>query len=156
MTIEQQIITSAQAAVKELYGQEVPENLVQLQKTRSGFEGNLTLVVFPFLKISHKKPEDTAQDLGAYIKENCEAIADFNVVKGFLNLVIDKKAWLSLLNEMNQNEKFGEKPVTEASPLVMMSIRRLTPTSRSTSDTCATTCSDGRWRKSWRPTATRW
>ena len=120
MTIEQQIITSAQAAVKELYGQEVPENLVQLQKTRSGFEGNLTLVVFPFLKISHKKPEDTAQDLGAYIKEKCEAIADFNVVKGFLNLVIDKKAWLSLLNEMNQNEKFGEKPVTENSPLVMI------------------------------------
>ena len=120
MTIEQQIITSAQAAVKELYGQEVPENLVQLQKTRSGFEGNLTLVVFPFLKISHKKPEDTAQDLGAYIKQNCEAIADFNVVKGFLNLVIDKKAWLSLLNEMNQNEKYGEKPVTENSPLVMI------------------------------------
>ena len=120
MTIEQQIITSAQAAVKELYGQEVAENLVQLQKTRSGFEGNLTLVVFPFLKISHKKPEDTAQDLGAYIKQNCEAIADFNVVKGFLNLVIDKKAWLSLLNEMNQNEKFGEKPVTENSPLVMI------------------------------------
>ena len=120
MTIEQQIITSAQAAVKELYGQEVPENLVQLQKTRSGFEGNLTLVVFPFLKISHKKPEDTAQDLGAYIKQNSEAIADFNVVKGFLNLVIDKKAWLSLLNEMNQNEKFGEKPVTENSPLVMI------------------------------------
>ena len=120
MTIEQQIITSAQAAVKELYGQEVPENLVQLQKTRSGFEGNLTLVVFPFLKISHKKPEDTAQDLGAYIKQNCEAIADFNVDKGFLNLVIDKKAWLSLLNEMNQNEKFGEKPVTENSPLVMI------------------------------------
>ena len=120
MTIEQQIITSAQAAVKELYGQEVPENLVQLQKTRSGFEGNLTLVVFPFLKISHKKPEDTAQDLGEYIKKNCEAIADFNVVKGFLNLVIDKKAWLSLLNEMNQNEKFGEKPVTENSPLVMI------------------------------------
>ncbi len=120
MTIEQQIISAAQAAVKELYGQEVPENLVQLQKTRSGFEGNLTLVVFPFLKISHKKPEDTAQDLGAYIKENCEAIADFNVVKGFLNLVIDKKAWLSLLNEMNHNEKFGEKPVTENSPLVMI------------------------------------
>ena len=93
---------------------------MQLQKTRSGFEGNLTLVVFPFLKISHKKPEDTAQDLGEYIKQNCEAIADFNVVKGFLNLVIDKKAWLSLLNEMNQNEKFGEKPVTENSPLVMI------------------------------------
>ena len=108
------------AAVKELYGQDVPEKMVQLQKTRSEFEGNLTLVVFPFLKISHKKPEDTAQDLGQYIKANCQAIADFNVVKGFLNLVIDKKAWLGLLNEMNANEKFGEKPVTENSPLVMI------------------------------------
>ena len=94
--------------------------MVQLQKTRSEFEGNLTLVVFPFLKISHKKPEDTAQDLGKYIKDNCQAIADYNVVKGFLNLVIDKKAWLGLLNEMNANEKFGEKPVTENSPLVMI------------------------------------
>ena len=120
MTIEQQIVATAIAAVKELYGQEVPEKLVQLQKTRSEFEGNLTLVVFPFLKISHKKPEDTAHDLGKYIKDNCQAIADYNVVKGFLNLVIDKKAWLGLLNEMNANEKFGEKPVTENSPLVMI------------------------------------
>lgn len=120
MTIEQQIVATAMAAVKELYGQDVPEKMVQLQKTRSEFEGNLTLVVFPFLKISHKKPEDTAQDLGKYIKDNCQAIADFNVVKGFLNLVIDKKAWLGLLNEMNANEKFGEKPVTENSPLVMI------------------------------------
>ena len=120
MTIEQQIVATAIAAVKELYGQYVPEKMVQLQKTRSEFEGNLTLVVFPFLKISHKKPEDTAQDLGKYIKDNCQAIADFNVVKGFLNLVIDKKAWLGLLNEMNANEKFGEKPVTENSPLVMI------------------------------------
>ena len=120
MTIEQQIVATAIAAVKELYGQDVPEKMVQLQKTRSEFEGNLTLVVFPFLKISHKKPEDTAQDLGKYIKANCQAIADYNVVKGFLNLVIDKKAWLGLLNEMNANEKFGEKPVTENSPLVMI------------------------------------
>ena len=120
MTIEQQIVATAIAAVKELYGQDVPEKMVQLQKTRSEFEGNLTLVVFPFLKISHKKPEDTAQDLGQYIKDNCQAIADFNVVKGFLNLVIDKKAWLGLLNDMNANEKFGEKPVTENSPLVMI------------------------------------
>ena len=120
MTIEQQIVATAIAAVKELYGQDVPEKMVQLQKTRSEFEGNLTLVVFPFLKISHKKPEDTAQDLGKYIKDNCQAIADYNVVKGFLNLVIDKKAWLGLLNDMNANEKFGEKPVTENSPLVMI------------------------------------
>lgn len=120
MTIEQQIITTAQQAVKTLYGQEVPEKMVQLQKTKREFEGNLTLVVFPFLKISRKNPEDTAQDLGEYIKQNCDAIADFNVVKGFLNLVIDSKAWIGLLNEMNSNPKFGEKPVTENSPLVMI------------------------------------
>ena len=120
MTIEQQIITTAQQAVKTLYGQEVPEKMVQLQKTKREFEGNLTLVVFPFLKISRKKPEDTAQDLGEYIKQNCDAIAYFNVVKGFLNLVIDSKAWIGLLNEMNSNPKFGEKPVTENSPLVMI------------------------------------
>lgn len=120
MTIEQQIITTAQQAVKTLYGQEVPEKMVQLQKTKREFEGNLTLVVFPFLKISRKKPEDTAQDLGEYIKQNCDAIADFNVVKGFLNIVIDSKAWIGLLNEMNSNPKFGEKPVTENSPLVMI------------------------------------
>ena len=120
MTIEQQIINAAQAAVKELYGQEVPEKMVQLQKTKKEFEGNLTLVVFPFLKISRKKPDETAREIGEYIKQNCEAIADFNAVGGFLNLVIDKKAWLALLNEMNLNEKFGEKPITEASPLVMI------------------------------------
>ena len=120
MTIEQQIINAAQAAVKELYGQEVPEKMVQLQKTKKEFEGNLTLVVFPFLKISRKKPDETAREIGEYIKQNCEAIADFNAVGGFLNLVIDKKAWLALLNEMNLNEKFGEKPVTETSPLVMI------------------------------------
>ncbi|MCI7482887.1 MAG: arginine--tRNA ligase, partial [Prevotella sp.] len=90
------------------------------QKTKKEFEGNLTLVVFPFLKISRKKPDETAREIGEYIKQNCEAIADFNAVGGFLNLVIDKKAWLALLSEMNQNEKFGEKPVTEASPLVMI------------------------------------
>ena len=120
MTIEQQIINAALAAVKELYGQEVPEKMVQLQKTKKEFEGNLTLVVFPFLKISRKKPDETAREIGEYIKQNCEAIADFNAVGGFLNLVIDKKAWVALLSEMNQNEKFGEKPVTEASPLVMI------------------------------------
>ena len=107
MTIEQQIINAAQAAVKELYGQDVPEKMVQLQKTKKEFEGNLTLVVFPFLKISRKKPDETAREIGEYIKQNCEAIADFNAVGGFLNLVIDKKAWLALLNEMNLNESGG-------------------------------------------------
>ena len=120
MKIEAQITAAARAAVKELYGVEVPEKMIQLQKTRSDFEGNLTLVTFPLLKTSHKKPEDTAQEIGEYLKKNCKAIADFNVVKGFLNLVIAQVAWVGLLNDINANEKFGEKSVTENSPLVMI------------------------------------
>ena len=120
MKIEAQITVAALAAVKELYGTEVPEKMIQLQKTRSDFEGNLTLVTFPLLKTSHKKPEDTAQDIGEYLKKNCKAVADFNVVKGFLNLVIAQAAWTGLLNDINADEKFGEKPVTEESPLVMI------------------------------------
>ncbi len=120
MKIEAQITAAALAAVKELYGVEVPEKMIQLQKTRSDFEGNLTLVTFPLLKPSHKKPEDTAQEIGEYLKKNCKAIADFNVVKGFLNLVIAQAAWVGLLNDINANEKFGEKSVTENSPLVMI------------------------------------
>ena len=120
MKIEAQITAAALAAVKELYGVEVPEKIIQLQKTRSDFEGNLTLVTFPLLKTSHKKPEDTAQEIGEYLKKNCKAIADFNVVKGFLNLVIAQAAWVGLLNDINANEKFGEKSVTENSPLVMI------------------------------------
>ena len=120
MKIEAQITAAALAAVKELYGVEVPEKMIQLQKTRSDFEGNLTLVTFPLLKTSHKKPEDTAQEIGGYLKKNCKAITDFNVVKGFLNLVIAQAAWVGLLNDINANEKFGEKSVTENSPLVMI------------------------------------
>ena len=120
MKIEAQITIAALAAVKDLYGTEVPEKMIQLQKTRSDFEGNLTLVTFPLLKTSHKKPEDTAQDIGEYLKKNCKAVADFNVVKGFLNLVIAQAAWTGLLNDINADEKFGEKPVTEESPLVMI------------------------------------
>ncbi len=120
MKIEAQITAAARAAVKELYGVEVPEKMIQLQKTRSDFEGNLTLVTFPLLKTSHKKPEDTAQEIGEYLKKNCKAIADFNVVKGFLNLVIAQAAWVGLLNDINANEKFGEKSVSENSPLVMI------------------------------------
>lgn len=120
MKIEDQITSAALAAVKDLYGVEVPEKMIQLQKTRSDFEGNLTLVTFPLLKTSHKKPEDTAQDLGEYLKKNCKAVADFNVVKGFLNLVIAQSAWVGLLNDINGDEKFGEKRVTVDSSLVMI------------------------------------
>ena len=120
MKIENQISRAVIAAVKELYAQEVTEAMVQLQKTKSTFEGNYTLVVFPFLKISRKKPEDTAQEIGEYVAKHCEAVADFNVVKGFLNLVIAAEAWISLLNDIHSDDRFGEKPVTEASPLVMV------------------------------------
>lgn len=120
MNIELQIITSAQEAVSSLYGQQVPEKMVQLQKTRSEFEGNLTLVVFPFLKISKKNPEQTAQEIGQYLADHCEAVAGFNVVKGFLNLVIAPAAWLALLNDINANEHYGERQANENSPLVMI------------------------------------
>ena len=120
MKIENIIGSAVIDAVKTLYGQEIGEKMVQLQKTKREFEGNLTLVVFPFLKISKKKPEDTAQEIGQYLVENCPAIASFNVVKGFLNLVIAQSAWLGLLADINADEKFGEKKATEDSPLVMI------------------------------------
>ena len=120
MKIESRISEAVLAAVKELYGQDVPELMIQLQKTKSEFEGNLTLVVFPFLKMSKKKPEDTAQELGEYLLAHCNVIAKFNVVKGFLNLVIAPAAWIALLNGINADERFGEKAITDASPLVMV------------------------------------
>ena len=120
MKIENQIASSVIASVKELYGQDVPMSMVQLQKTKSNFEGNLTLVVFPFLKISKQKPEDTAKAIGELLVRDCPAVASFNVVKGFLNLNIAKEAWVDLLNDIHADEKFGEKPVTEDSPLVMI------------------------------------
>ncbi len=120
MKIEEQILSSALAAVKELYGQEVPAQMIQLQKTRPDFEGNLTLVTFPLLKTSHKKPEDTGADLGEYLVKNCPAISGYNVVKGFLNLVIAPEAWVGLLNDINADEHYGEKKATDESPLVMI------------------------------------
>ena len=120
MKIESIISVAVIDAVKTLYGQEISEKIVQLQKTKREFEGNLTLVVFPFLKISKKKPEDTAQEIGLYLKDNCKAISEFNVVKGFLNLVIAQEAWIELLASINREEKFGEKAITEQSPLVMI------------------------------------
>lgn len=120
MKIEDQITTAALAAVKELYGVEIPAQMIQLQKTKANFEGNLTLVTFPLLKTSRKSPEATAQEMGEYLKTNCKAIADFNVVKGFLNFVIAPAAWIGLLNDIHANEKFGEKQVTADSPLAMV------------------------------------
>lgn len=120
MNIISEINKAALEAVKALYGQDVPEKMVQVQKTKKEFEGSLTLVVFPFLKISKKKPEDTAAEIGEWMKQNCKAVADYNVVKGFLNIVIDTAAWIGMLNDINADEHYGEKQVTEDSPLVMI------------------------------------
>ncbi|MBQ9237498.1 MAG: arginine--tRNA ligase [Prevotella sp.] len=114
------IETAVIKAVKELYGQDVPEKMAQLQKTRAEFEGNLTLVVFPFLKMSKKAPEATAQEIGEYLKANCTAVSDYNVVKGFLNLSISDEAWLGLLAEIDADPHYGEKQAKEDSPLVMI------------------------------------
>ena len=120
MKIESIISNSVIEAVKALYGQEVAPKMVQIQKTKQEFEGNLTLVVFPFLKISKKKPEDTAQEIGQYLQDNCSAVATFNVVKGFLNLVIAQSAWLQLLADIDADAKYGERKGDENSPLVMI------------------------------------
>ena len=120
MKIERSIESAVLTAVKELYGQDVPQQMVQLQKTKAGFEGNLTLVVFPFLKISKKKPEETAQEIGGWLKAQCREIDDFNVVKGFLNLVISQEAWLNLLGDIDADDHYGEKTATDESPLVMI------------------------------------
>ena len=108
------------SVIEELYGQKAAENTIALQKTRSDFEGNLTLVVFPFLKMSRKSPEATAQEIGEQLKAKCTAIVDFNVVKGFLNLVISPAAWISMLNDIEADDCFGMKKATDDSPLVMI------------------------------------
>ena len=120
MNIESEIIATVVQAVKECFGQDVPTTMVQLQKTKAEFEGNLTLVVFPFLKLSRLKPEDTAQQLGDYLAQHCKVVQSFNVVKGFLNLTIAPAAWISLLNRIDSEPRFGEKAVNEQSPLVMV------------------------------------
>jgi len=120
MNIESEIIATVVQAVKECFGQDVPTTMVQLQKTKAEFEGNLTLVVFPFLKLSRLKPEDTAQQLGDYLAQHCKVVQSFNVVKGFLNLTIAPAAWISLLNRIDREPRFGEKAVNEQSPLVMI------------------------------------
>ena len=120
MTIEDKLVASVISGLKALYGQEVPEKMVQMQKTKKEFEGHLTLVVFPFLKMSKKGPEQTAQEIGEYLKANDPAVAAFNVIKGFLNLTIASATWIELLNEIQADEQYGLMQVTDASPLVMI------------------------------------
>ena len=120
MNIETLISQATGEAVKALYGMEASEKMLQLQKTRSEFEGNLTLVVFPFVKAAKKSPEQTAQEIGQYLVDNCSAVEKFNVVKGFLNLSIGEGAWLQLLQAIDQDDHFGMKSANEDSPLVMI------------------------------------
>ena len=120
MNIEALISKAAGEAVKALYGMNATEKMLQLQKTRSEFEGNLTLVVFPFVKAAKKSPEQTAREIGDYLVQNCSAIEKFNVVKGFLNLSIGDGAWVELLNAIDADDNFGMKKATDDSPLVMI------------------------------------
>ena len=120
MKIQDKLVASVISGLKALYGQEVPEKMVQMQKTKKEFEGHLTLVVFPFLKMSRKGPEQTAQEIGEYLKANEPAVAAFNVIKGFLNLTIASATWIELLNEIQADEQYGLVKAAETSPLVMI------------------------------------
>ena len=121
MTIEEKIIQAVVAGVKALYDAVVIADQVQLQKTKKEFEGHLTVVVFPFVKIARKKPEDVAAELGKYLQDNAQdVVANYNVVKGFLNIVVSPASWIQLLNEISADEKFGFKEATNDSPLVMI------------------------------------
>lgn len=118
--MEQEILNKVVEAVKSLYGVDIESSILSLSKTRKEYAGDLTLVVFPLLKISHQKPEDTAEAIGAYLKENCSVVADFNVIKGFLNLVLNQTCWVDTLMAIDADANFGFKPVTDASPLYMV------------------------------------
>lgn len=118
--MEQELIANIQSVVKQLYGQEVDASILSLQKTKKEFEGDLTLVVFPLLKISHKKPEETAQEIGNKLKSDCPLVSDFNVIKGFLNLTLADKGFVDTLASIDSDESFGFKKATETSPLIMV------------------------------------
>ncbi|MFA6832552.1 MAG: arginine--tRNA ligase, partial [Bacteroidaceae bacterium] len=120
MTIQTTLTEAVQKALAHLYRAEATDQMIQLQQTKREFEGHLTLVVFPFTRMSHKKPEDTAQEIGEYMLEQTSEVAAFNVIKGFLNLTISSTAWMQLLLEVNSDAHYGYVPVTDASPLAMI------------------------------------
>lgn len=120
MKIEEKLIAAVQQAIRALYGQEVAETAVQLQKTKKEFQGHFTLVVFPFLKISRKGPEQTAEDIGRHLQENEPSVAAYNVIKGFLNLSIASSTWVEMLNDIQTHERYGLKEATASDPLVMI------------------------------------
>ncbi|QZT37833.1 arginine--tRNA ligase [Halosquirtibacter xylanolyticus] len=120
MDIEVIIKSKVKEAIAALYQSDIDESQVQIQQTRKEFDGDKTVVVFPFLRVSKKSPEVTAQEIGDYLKENLEEISDYNIVKGFLNLSISTAYWVGVLNEISGNPQYGFKPVTEDSELVMI------------------------------------
>lgn len=120
MSIDNILAQATADAVKALYGAEVAAESIVPSTTKKEFEGNLTIVVFSFLKASHKRPEDTAQEIGEYLVANCEAVEKFNVIKGFLNITIKPSFWTSVLQSVEATENFGFKPVTDDSRLVMI------------------------------------
>ena len=120
MNIEQTLVNGVVEAVKALYGAEFDAEKIQLQKTRKEFEGDYTVVVFPFLAMSKKRPEETAQEIGEFVKNQLPEVSAFNVVKGFLNLSIAPSYWVGLLESIDKTENWGTVPVTESSPLVMV------------------------------------
>ncbi len=120
MKIEDKLASSVALAVQQLYGQDAPANAIQLQKTKKEFQGHLTLVVFPLLKLSRKNPEQTAQEIGSWLQTNEPAVADFNVIKGFLNIIIAPSVWIDMLNHIHNQEQYGFKQSDAESPLVMI------------------------------------
>ncbi len=120
MKIEEKLTGSIIEAIQSLYGQKVSTAFIQLQKTKKEFEGHITLVVFPFLKISKKKPEQTAQEIGEYLEAHQPAVASYNVIKGFLNLTIASSEWIDMLTDIHSQPQYGFHPVTDKSPLVMI------------------------------------
>lgn len=120
MSLDTTLVQSVKKAVESLYGQPVDEKTIQMQATRKEFEGDLTLVVFPFVKMSKKKPEETAAEIGDELMKIDSAVAKYNVIKGFLNLSISKSNWVSQLNNMLADDAYGTKKATADSPLFMV------------------------------------
>ena len=120
MSIIQSLLQATSEAVQSLYGQQPTPQQLQFQKTRSEFEGQWTLVTFPLLKISHKNPEVTAQEIGAYLQEHCTLVSGTQVVKGFLNLSIAPAAWVKDFNAIRSDKTFGHKQATADAPFVMV------------------------------------
>ena len=120
MSLEQTLTQHVKEAVKQLYNTEVNDSLIQLQKTRKDYEGHLTVVVFPFVKLARKAPAQVAAEIGDYLVKNAPEVERYNAIQGFLNLVISDRYWLTMLAQISANPAFGTRPVTEASPLMMV------------------------------------